>query len=905
MLAAKLQLIFGDSIPDDVNLDDEDELAAALRDAPPIVDVEMAELVLTAIARQILRDDPLLVWQTAERLLAQGLDREAVLRQLVLAFLPSVEAALDEDADPVDYEELLRQLPLPTEGDIIAATFATLPATDRLMTIDELDAAVLEELGVSLRSSAVEQLLDTVMDRLLDRDEIALLPGDFVVSTKALCKGIVMTTRRTSEHEWPPMDTDLAGFSFFDEPIDALPAHIEPGQLIAVRDRIEGPLVEPVQDIAVSEAEITQIRRAYQAEEGEAGLPVPFSDLVINLLASEDGFFDQPKAPLSELVRAAGLQVRGSLIAGDESVWRRNRRTNALFRILDLTDDDEAMQQSALEVLKAFEAVAESEPVTTAELRHVLDLLIDVKLLMLMGDQLFQDADPGAVADATTFAQRLTSAASRPLQRGVAGWLTARAAELRGDPIAAAQTLTETVHAAPDFVLGIERLAWTRSDQGRAAEAAALLRLLDWPDNPDLVVLESVLAAPANTAAAGLRRNDPCWCGSGRKYKVCHLRVTALPPLPERMTWLLRKMNSYLDHRGEPVTSIIDNAAFILADEDEDNVDAAFDDPLLRDVVLVELGWFDRFLVERGALLPEDEQLLFASWQLIARTLYEVTSVSEDAMVGLRDVRTGDEVEVRDRLFSQTAQAGQLLCARAVPDGRGHQIIGGVFGVTPGREQQLMEILDDPDPESLGLHLLAYRAAMSRPPTLQTTEGEPLVPRAVTLEVTDSAAARKVLDKLYHRIAAGRWHQNKPGEDPPVVRASLELKRSTLTVEAMSNERMDRVLAELSEALPDARVVSDEVFPVGEGPVSEPTGPAEPLAPEMREALTQFIAQMEERWCQEPVPALGGLTPQECAADPTRRESVIRLIDSFPEEPPGGIAMSMRPQRLRELLGLR
>ncbi|MDE0462525.1 MAG: SEC-C domain-containing protein [Caldilineaceae bacterium] len=23
------------------------------------------------------------------------------------------------------------------------------------------------------------------------------------------------------------------------------------------------------------------------------------------------------------------------------------------------------------------------------------------------------------------------------------------------------------------------------------------------------------------------KRNDPCWCGSGRKYKVCHMRADA------------------------------------------------------------------------------------------------------------------------------------------------------------------------------------------------------------------------------------------------------------------------------------------------------------------------------------------------------------------------------------------
>jgi hypothetical protein len=31
-------------------------------------------------------------------------------------------------------------------------------------------------------------------------------------------------------------------------------------------------------------------------------------------------------------------------------------------------------------------------------------------------------------------------------------------------------------------------------------------------------------AQPARTAKT-LGRNDPCWCGSGKKYKNCHLRA--------------------------------------------------------------------------------------------------------------------------------------------------------------------------------------------------------------------------------------------------------------------------------------------------------------------------------------------------------------------------------------------
>jgi hypothetical protein len=44
----------------------------------------------------------------------------------------------------------------------------------------------------------------------------------------------------------------------------------------------------------------------------------------------------------------------------------------------------------------------------------------------------------------------------------------------------------------------------------------------------------------------GLGRNDPCWCGSGKKYKHCHLRRAAETPLPpEAIAARVRRGSAY------------------------------------------------------------------------------------------------------------------------------------------------------------------------------------------------------------------------------------------------------------------------------------------------------------------------------------------------------------------------
>jgi hypothetical protein len=80
-----------------------------------------------------------------------------------------------------------------------------------------------------------------------------------------------------------------------------------------------------------------------------------------------------------------------------------------------------------------------------------------------------------------------------------------------------------------------------------------------------------------------------------------------------------------------------------------------------------------------------------------------------------------------------------------------------------------------------------------------------------------------------------------------------------------------------------------------------PSQPVDPEDPEIAAALDEHIRGYEQQWLDEAIPALGGHTPRECAADPTRRDDLIRLLDSFPqEEQPGG----MSARRLREALGL-
>jgi hypothetical protein len=202
--------------------------------------------------------------------------------------------------------------------------------------------------------------------------------------------------------------------------------------------------------------------------------------------------------------------------------------------------------------------------------------------------------------------------------------------------------------------------------------------------------------------------------------------VSDLPALPDRVRWLCRKATLWLEHAvGESRDLVADLAiAWVAGDPDADASDLidddemdmqphlarAFADPILFDSALHEGGLFVRFLRERGELLPDDERLLAAAWLTVDRSVHEVVSIEPGAGMTLRDLATGDLTPVREQNLSGTAAIGERYCARVVPDGSAHQIIGGVFAVRAGHEQTVLELCADAD----AVNLCAWAGAIAQ-----------------------------------------------------------------------------------------------------------------------------------------------------------------------------------------------
>jgi tetratricopeptide (TPR) repeat protein len=722
------------------------------------------------------------------------------------------------------------------------------------------------------------------------------------------------------------------------------------GELVGVRVTPTGLAVEPVDEAAIMSVTLLgeRLRAVLDTAEDE---PAELSLAVWTVCGEDPALLTQPLLPLDVVIEAAGLTRDGEWLApnGFEfDRWRTGNRLAELAHRHDL-DDDEAL--AVLVTVLLYERVADLvETATAAEHDHDSAALADLYAQLEPGGAgegvAGGQATPGtmrqclewltepAVAEAVLtetlgtgrdgaaalglFAETLEPLAPRAA-RAPLRWLRGKALDRLGQ-VAEAEAAYEAAETAdPNWPPTLIDLAHYASDRGDATHALALLHRAGMPDDEPLAEL---LTRYEVTPRSDLGRNQPCWCGSGRKYKQCHLgREQA--PLTERSSWLYEKAAQYTVNG--PWQDTLQAAARERSRfaETPQQLIAAIADPLVLDVVLFEGGAFAEFLATRGYLLPEDERLLADQWLLVDRSVHEVQTVRPGIGLTLRDVRTGDVHEVAERTASRQLTAGDLICARIVPTG-GHdnsgdedarQIFGGVEPVALHQRDELISLLDDaPDP----LDLVALLTRRFAPPTLRNTEGEPLVLCEATLRTPDPAALTSVLDHAYD-TADGRggadtaqWVEHVTTDDIQYVRATLRLDGDHLRVHANSGPRLDRVLATLRSAQPAITVISESRQPAKDLSEAQQLFEARPLDterhlpdphdPKIAAALDQHVRDYEQRWLDEPIPALAGHTPRQCAADPTRRPDLIRLLDSFPtdHENPG----LMSPDRIRAALNL-
>ena len=662
-------------------------------------------------------------------------------------------------------------------------------------------------------------------------------------------------------------------------------------------------------------------------DDGPVGLRFAIGDNPIHeaLVIDRAAFVDAAIPPLPELYRAAGLEQRDHIIAEEDFDWKalRSWQERNSYKLVYELDDQQAEGLTVL--LGACWAVLAGDPDALGPDDDQRDkatillagLLEDGSVAEAFWHESMNSDDP--IPEIARFVDALAGRFDGFLPAGLA-WLRARCLDLSGESAAAVTTLQDAVTGDCDHHPALLELAGFAADGGDAREAYRLLRRVGVTDRPhdddeDLDDLDEepdeaeLLLAEIEQFASHrprplAKRNDPCPCGSGRKYKACHLGQEQ-HPLDARAGWLYDKALRFLRH-NYPQEAV--ELAHVMAEamDDPTSYRRLRHLPFVADLALHEGELFDAFLASRNGLLPDDEALLAAQWALVDRGVFEVERDDGSGRLELRDIGRGERITVVNVERAESSVRGRVMIGRPLPVGDTYRAFSGFMEVPRAVVKDLQAAIDDRDEYAIAELLGQTR----RPPRMSNTDGEDLVFHTLRWRITDPAAVDGEL------LAAGlsadddeqEWRLARDSKNMVnTTIASLRLEGDVLIADVNSDERAEEVRALVARVLPDSELLEDDAREFGEALEDfDPDAAPQTLDqndPAVRAVLEQFILEQEQRWLDESIPALEGRTPREAAADPIGREQLIQLLDSFPGPTPDNPG-TFDPERLRRALGL-
>ncbi len=443
-------------------------------------------------------------------------------------------------------------------------------------------------------------------------------------------------------------------------------------------------------------------------------------------------------------------------------------------------------------------------------------------------------------------------------------------------------------------------------------------------------------------------RNDPCPCGSGKKYKKCCLRQSGESRARDQLesnaaglalAWLDEQYGDAVAQafRQEFLGAYDDDGLEWLGKLPEDVFGML--DINGRELVLAEgdleletgsVRCLDLVFGPGGPLLDAVQRTYLEKLGRRPLGLYEVVESKPGEGFRLRDLLDEDEPVrwVVERSGSQGAGAaeGSVLAARLIP-GPSWKMSGAVY---PFPEMHVLPVLQklrsDPDaavdPESRSTILVdAWLGifSMPAPRLVDASTGEETLLVNDHYRVVDWSGLEAALtaEPDVEEAAGGGWVRL---EDPQAAG-----RRPRLAINRRKKDRIEafartRTLADDGRAWLE-RVAGDSLRWITRE-ITDPTNvwdrrfdtPREPSPPALDPAdlpagfHQQLHEQLYREWPDEPVPALGDQTPRQAMKTPAGHRQVVSLLESYDRAEKGKARAEGRPPVdfgfLRQEIGL-
>ncbi len=435
-----------------------------------------------------------------------------------------------------------------------------------------------------------------------------------------------------------------------------LPA-LEGGQLLGLRilgGRLEVSVLE--QPMEVPEAVLEALAHAVEV----AGGPASVAEVVANAVSAVGSQWPEVLPPLEGVLLEAGLSCAGDQVGPAGYRWQDDARSDeaaAMAVLFMMNETDTESLRRALAVVDSHDLLSHEGVDQTSEL---LDCFANPFITEALATLRL-----GSAPDALDDAANSVAAIAEGTSLANALWMRASVADRIGQSDITEKLLNQAIDADPGHGPTAERLAGFASLRGDALGALALLERAQVPtDDRQVKALKKMLALTSPTTG----RNDPCPCGSKKKFKKCHGRSgdgASLIALSDRFGWLYEKGLEWVRHPARR-EFLADLAATSTREGDEPEPYGYLDDTFLLDIALFEGRLWDGFLADWGPMLPEDEQLLAAEWALAERNLFVAVMSTKKDLLAFQDSDdpSAEPLEVADAWLANHLFPGDHFIAR-------------------------------------------------------------------------------------------------------------------------------------------------------------------------------------------------------------------------------------------------
>jgi SEC-C motif/Antitoxin Xre/MbcA/ParS C-terminal toxin-binding domain len=417
-------------------------------------------------------------------------------------------------------------------------------------------------------------------------------------------------------------------------------------------------------------------------------------------------------------------------------------------------------------------------------------------------------------------------------------------------------------------------------------------------------------------------RNDPCPCGSGKKYKKCCLS-NAFVEVGRQETIRRRLVDNLLGFYNKHCRDTLEEAQVMFWDDfvpqqhlEAHTLDIAYQnffewitfdfeiDPD-ENKTLIDL------YMEQNRRLTQDEHNVLMIMKNSCISLYEVQEVFPEKGLLLKDLLMGGEYDVKEKAATRGLKRWDILAARLLMIDGQYIMSGSVFPYHLNSKGRILDnIMDEYREyqedfpggtmdmflkESGDIFNFHWYDPIQNPvfPKLHTTTGEPVVLSKAIFDINNMDAVVNTLPLIrgFEEHQDGfTWYDGRKKDGSATVLGRVTIQHNRLILECNSKKRLERGKKLILKAMADAVVHKIDTFqdPMEALKTYKERVPKEEESPEneipmeiQQQLYARFMQDHYEKWFQDRIPALDNKTPLEAIRTEQGKEKVIELLKLY------------------------